>query len=250
MYIHAAWIWYTNCIHNVYGVHFLLIRIDVYKLYTKCLYTKCIPHFDKLLSTFCIQNLAGIVLLTLYTKCLQKFVEMWHTFCIHQLYTSCTVLVYKMYTQFSCGRSSKYVFLKMSQISQEKMCWSLNFSKVAGLTFLKTNSNRCFPVKFAEFLKTAFFFTEHFQWLLPHLSGRPMLCKLNWYMLWLWHRYFPVNFDKFFKTLLTTWGGCYFLSQNAKHQNRLSEQHTMGWLFAGKYSQCGNRFLTIREDYI
>ena len=69
-------------------------------------------------------------------------------------------------------------------------------------------------------------------------------------MLWLWHRYFPVNFDKFLKTLLTTWGGCFFLSQNAKHQNTLSEQHTMGWLFAGKYSQWSNRFLTIREVYL
>ena len=26
-------------------------------IYTKCLYTKCTPHFDKLLYSFCIQNL-------------------------------------------------------------------------------------------------------------------------------------------------------------------------------------------------
>ena len=46
---------------------------------TKCLYTKCIPHFDKLRFTFCLQNLAGIVLLILYTKCIQTFVQMWYT---------------------------------------------------------------------------------------------------------------------------------------------------------------------------
>ena len=64
---------YEFCIQiNVYDVHFLYIRTDVYKMYTKC-----IPHFNKLLYTFCIQNLAGIVLLILYTECIQRFVEMW-----------------------------------------------------------------------------------------------------------------------------------------------------------------------------
>ena len=122
LYIHSVWILYTNCI---YDVHFLYIRIDVYKMYTKWLYTKCVPifhkllytkciytkclytkhilQFDKYLYTFCIQNLAGIPPLILYTKCIQKFVEMWYTFCIHQLHTSCTIFVYKMSTQFLCG---------------------------------------------------------------------------------------------------------------------------------------------------
>ena len=61
-------------------------------MYTKCLYTKCIPHIDKLLYTFQTQNLAAIILLTLYTKRRQKFVEMWNTFCIHLvqfLYPKC-----------------------------------------------------------------------------------------------------------------------------------------------------------------
>ena len=72
------------------------------------MYTKCIPHFDKLLCTFCLQNLAAIVVLVLYTKCIQIFVKMWDTFCIHLvyiLYTSCKNFVYKMYTQFLCRRS-------------------------------------------------------------------------------------------------------------------------------------------------
>ena len=73
----------------------------VYKMYKK-MYTKYIPHFDKFLETFCIQNLAGIVLLILYIACIQRFDEMWYmyilyTFCVHQLYTSCTISVYKMY---------------------------------------------------------------------------------------------------------------------------------------------------------
>ena len=88
-----------------------------------------------------------------------------------------------------------------------------------------------FPCKIYWIFKKPFF-TEHFQWLLPNLSGQPMLCDLNWYMLWLCHRYFLVNFEKFLKTLLSTWGGCFFLLQNAKHQHTLSKQHAMGWLFA------------------
>ena len=92
----------------IYHVRFKYIRIDVCKMYTKCFYTKCISHFKNFLYTFCMHNLAGVVLLILYTKCIQKFVEIWYTFlytfCIYQLYTSCTIFVYKMYTQFPCGR--------------------------------------------------------------------------------------------------------------------------------------------------
>ena len=49
----------------------------LYKMYTTFgktlvykMYTKCIPHFNKLLYTFCVQNLVSIVLLILYTKCM------------------------------------------------------------------------------------------------------------------------------------------------------------------------------------
>ena len=68
-------------------------------MYTKCLYTKCIPHFDKLLYTKCIQNLADIVLLILYTKWIQKLVEMWYAFCIHFVYISCIHPVQFLYTK-------------------------------------------------------------------------------------------------------------------------------------------------------
>ena len=87
-------LWLCFCIQNLY-------KIFVYKMYMT---------FDKLLYTFCIQNLAGIVLLILHTKHIQKFVKcgihfvyILHTFSIHQLYKSCAIFVYKMYTEFQCG---------------------------------------------------------------------------------------------------------------------------------------------------
>ena len=61
------------------------------------MYTKYIPLFDKLLFTFCIQNLAAAVLLILYTKCIQKFAEMRDTFCIHLVYILYTLIVYILY---------------------------------------------------------------------------------------------------------------------------------------------------------
>ena len=71
-------LWLCFCIQNLY-------KIFVYKMYMT---------FDKLLYTFCIQNLAGIVLLILHTKHIQKFVKMWYTFCIHFAYIFYTSVVY------------------------------------------------------------------------------------------------------------------------------------------------------------
>ena len=58
--------------------------------------------------------------------------------------------------------------------------------------------------------------------------------------------HFSVNFAKFLKTL-TTSDGCFFLSQDAKHQIQL---HPMGSLFDGKYNQRGKKFLPITEAYL
>ena len=63
------------------------------------MYTFC-KLFNKLLYTFCIQNLAAIVLLIWHTKCIQKFVEMRDTFCIHLVNTSCIHLVQFLYTKY------------------------------------------------------------------------------------------------------------------------------------------------------
>ena len=60
---------YTQNISHIstsFCIHF------VYKIYTKYLFGKCVPHFDKLWYTFCVKNLAGIVLLILYAKCISK----------------------------------------------------------------------------------------------------------------------------------------------------------------------------------
>ena len=89
---------YTKCVQNVcmQNVSHLLQNV-VYKMNTKCIYTKFISHYDKLLYTLCIQNLAGVVLLVLYTKCIQRFVEIWYTFCRHLVDISCIHFV-----QFLC----------------------------------------------------------------------------------------------------------------------------------------------------
>ena len=63
------------------------------------MYPKCIPHLEKLLCTFCIQNLSAIVFLILYTKFMQKPVKMWNTFCIHLVYISWINLVQFLYTK-------------------------------------------------------------------------------------------------------------------------------------------------------
>ena len=114
LYTHFLWILYTNYIQNFYDVHFLLVRINEYKMYTKCFYTKCIPHFENFLYMFCKQSLAVIVLLILYIKACQK---MWYTFCIHFVYISCIHLVQFVYTKcIHRFRVSIYNTLSISRI--------------------------------------------------------------------------------------------------------------------------------------
>ena len=72
---------------------------------------------------------------------------------------------------------------------------------------------------------------------------------LSWYVETP-HRYFRVNFEKCLKALLTSFGGCFFLSQDAKHQNTLWQLQTMDSLFDGKDSQWGNKFLPITDVYL
>ena len=43
--------------YTVTDLCFLYIRIDICKMYSKCLYTKCISHFDKRLYTKCIPHI-------------------------------------------------------------------------------------------------------------------------------------------------------------------------------------------------
>ena len=57
-------------------------------------------------------------------------------------------------------RRVKKVLLKISQYSDENVCWSLFFNKVAGIrpvTLVKQRlRHRCFPVNFAKCLRTHF----------------------------------------------------------------------------------------------
>ena len=73
------------------------------KMYTRCIYTKCIPDFEKLLYTFCIQNLVAMVLLVLYTKCIQMVCPnvgyILYTSCLHFVYISCIHLVQFLYAK-------------------------------------------------------------------------------------------------------------------------------------------------------
>ena len=87
------------------------------------MYTKCIPHVDKLLHAFCIharyilyykiytkfcRNVVYILHTNiLYTFCIQKFVEMRDTFCIQ---TFCIHFVYKVYTKVC--RNVGYIFIQ------------------------------------------------------------------------------------------------------------------------------------------
>ena len=62
-------------------------------------------------------------------------------------------------------------------------CWSLFLIKLQVLktcNFIKKRlQHRCFPVKFAKFLRTPFFFTKHFRWLLLN-SCTDVAQLLNW----------------------------------------------------------------------
>ena len=58
---------------------------------------------------------------------------------------------------FLVQEQSAKVFLEISQNSQESTC--------VRASFLKRDSGRCFPVNFANFLRTPFL-TEHLRWLL------------------------------------------------------------------------------------
>lgn len=104
LYIYSALILYTNCIHNSYT----FCRLEL-------MYTKCIPHFGKLLYIFCIQSLAATVLLTLYTARIQTLVNMWDTCYIHFVYISCMHLLGSSRAQWVTG--AKLVTLRLMSFS-------------------------------------------------------------------------------------------------------------------------------------
>ena len=76
----------------------------------------------------------------------------------------------------------KRVLRNFAKFRGKHLCQSLFFNKVADLkpaTFLKKRLwHRCFPVNFAEFLRTSFL-TEHLRWLLLNLRFNCFLLNLR-----------------------------------------------------------------------
>ena len=79
----------------------------------------------------------------------------------------------------------KGVLRNFTKFTWKHLCQSLYFNEVAGLSpatlLIKRLWHRCFPVKFAKFLRTSFL-TEHFQWLLltaPNFVSVPRLCTIQ-----------------------------------------------------------------------
>ena len=78
-------------------------------------------------------------------------------------------LVFLLLEAVVCRCFSKQVFLKISQTSQENFCAGVSFWPV--YNFIKKRlQHRCFPVKFAKFLRTSIF-TEHLRWLLLYFAN-------------------------------------------------------------------------------
>ena len=90
----------------------------IHKNCTRCIqlmYTKCIPHSDKLLHIFCLQNQKNYASKILHTKCIQKFVEVWDAFCIQMWDTFCI----QMWDKFCIYTNILYTFctLKFVEMS-------------------------------------------------------------------------------------------------------------------------------------
>ena len=147
---------YTKCIQNdciqiVSHISTNFCINFVYKMYTKCFHTKCVPHFDKFLYTKCIQNVCILnvyhlstkfltswhssydFVYKMYTKVCRNVVYILYTFCIHFVYinciylVSCAIFVYKMYTHFLYGMlfHSKKAFFLPSVWPGTEYTWAL-----------------------------------------------------------------------------------------------------------------------------
>ena len=87
-------------------------------MYTKWLYTKCIPHFDKLLYTFCIHfvYIQNVYKMFLYKMCPtfpQTFVYKMYIYkmFVYKIYTTIRqIFVYILYTKFNWHTSFDFVY--------------------------------------------------------------------------------------------------------------------------------------------
>ena len=91
-------------------------------------------------------------------------------------------------------------------------------------------------------------FTEHLQWLLLCLSGRPMLCELNWYIETP-GQVFSSKFCKIFQNIINhlRW---LFLSVTGSKTSKYTMTTSCNGLIVCKYSQWGNKFLPTTAVYL
>ena len=127
-----------------------------------------------------------------------------------------------------------------------------NFIKVADLiccNFIKKRlKHRCFPVKFFW----TSFFTEHIQWLLLRLSGRLMLCELNWYVETP-AQLFSCKICEIFENIIDhlRWLPLFVTRcKTSKYTMTATCKGLMVCQLYDKHSQRGNRFLPITEAYL
>ena len=94
--------------------------------------------------------------------------------------------------------------MKFHKIHRKLSVLEYNFSKVTGLiccNFAKKRlQHRFFLWNLLNFWEHLFF-TEHLQWLLQRLSGRLVLCELNWYVETL-ALVFSCEFCEIFKNII------------------------------------------------
>ena len=95
---------YTECIKMfINKIYLIFWQTFVYKMFVYKMHSTFRQTFAYiLLSKFNCHRSFDFVC-KMYTKVCQNMGYNLYTFCIHQLYTSCTVFVYKMYTMASLG---------------------------------------------------------------------------------------------------------------------------------------------------
>ena len=105
------------CIQNVFHISTNFCMQNVYKMFVCKMYPTFRQTFVYILNAKFSWHSSFDFVYKMYTKACRNVVYILYTFCIHQLYTSCTIFVYKMYTQFMCGLpifcqcKTKYLFL-------------------------------------------------------------------------------------------------------------------------------------------
>ena len=104
----CIFILYEFCIQFV---HIIFMMSTFCRSETKCIQNVCVENVSRILTKFvyilytkfsCRRSSFNVVYKK-FTEVCQNVVYVFHIFCIHQLYTSCTIFVYKMCTQFPCG---------------------------------------------------------------------------------------------------------------------------------------------------